>query len=155
MSKEIDAPPLIAEEDKQFLLKKLWCHGQLLSPLQGILTFIWCILQYKNILLIEFIYSVISIILLPLWSFMSWRSMNRKTPKPSKLIIIGIFLILYYIGITIILGKHISNSTFTICMFIFTLLQIIETSAYLSMVKILIKSLEIKPDYNQISDKLT
>ena len=135
-------PPLIAEEDKVFLMKKLWCHGQLLSPIMGIVTAIWSIIEYDTLLTIEFIYCIVAIILLPIWSFLSWRSMNAKWPPPSILVKCGLFLLCYYVGISIITGKYLSHSTFTLCLFIFTILQLIETSAYLFMVKLLTPSLE-------------
>ena len=135
-------PPLIAEEDKVFLMKKLWCHGQLLSPIMGIVTAIWSIIEYNTLLTIEFIYCIVAIILLPIWSFLSWRSMNAKWPPPSILVKCGLVLLCYYVGIGIITGKHLSHSTFTLCLFIFTILQLIETSAYLFMVKLLTPSLE-------------
>eukprot|EP01084_Bolivina_argentea_P157238 274010_1 len=142
-----EVPPLIAEEDKRYLLKKLWCHGQLLSPIQGIITTAWSIVQFDNVLMVEFIYCVIAILCLPIWSFLSWRSMNGKYPKPSILIRFGIILLCYYVGISIITGKYLSQSTFTLCIFIFTVLQFIETSAYLIMVKLLIRSLENEREY--------
>lgn len=141
-SQSQEVPPLIDEKDKKFLLKKLWCHGQLLSPIMGIIMTVWSILEFDNLLVIEFIYCIIAIILLPIWSISSWRSMNGKSPKASVLIKIGIFLLCYYIGIIIITAKYSSSSTFTLGLLIFTILMLIETSAYLIMVQCLIKTLQ-------------
>ena len=141
-----EAPPLIDEADKKFLLKKLWCHGQLLSPIAGITITVWSILEINNLLIIEFIYCIIAIVILPIWSFCSWRSMNGKSPKASLLLKCGIILLLYYIGIIIITAKYLSLSTFTLCLFIFMILLLIETSAYLIMVKCLIETLQQQYD---------
>ena len=103
---------------------------------------VWSILKFNNLLVIEFIYCVIAIVLLPIWSISSWRSMNGKSPKASILIKIGIFLLCYYIGAIIITAKYLSASTFTLGLFIFTILMLIETSAYLIMVQCLSNTLQ-------------
>jgi hypothetical protein len=129
---------LISKSDQRFLLKKLWCHGQFLSPIIGLLIYVF---TFKMLDGFSFFYCIISFPLYFIWSYFSYKSMNGKYPDPDLLGKAGFFLELYFIGIIIISMKFAKDSTLALLVLIFSILQICETFAFLVMVKALDKSL--------------
>lgn len=128
-------------DDQQYLLKKLWCHGQLFAPIQGVMILVW---SFKEPLEGgEFNFCLIAPLLLGCWSLMSWRSMNKFWPPPPVLIRAGLCLQCYYVGIIYVCGRHARTSTFSLMVLMFTCLQVMETGAYLTMVGCLKDSLSV------------
>ncbi len=123
--------PILDASEKQFLLKKLWCHGQLFAPIQGILIAVWAFKELKKF---ELFYGCIAPILLGFWSWGSWRTMNKLWPTPTMLVKCGLCLLFYYIGIIVIGCGHIRDGTLDLLVVLFTILQVMETSAFLIMV---------------------
>ncbi len=134
-------------EDQQYLLKKLWCHGQLFAPIQGVMILLW---SFKEPLEgAEFIYCFLAALVLGSWSYLSWRSMNKLWPPPPVLIRAGLVLEGYYIGIIYITSHFVSTSVFALMVLMFTCLQIMETGAYLAMVGCLRDSLTTQDSPNR------
>ena len=118
-------------DDQQYLLKKLWCHGQLFAPIQGVMILVWSIKTLKGT---ELIYCSLAVLLLGCWSYLSWRSMNKLWPPPSVLLRAGFCMEFYYTGIIYVCARHVKTSTFSLMVLMFTCLQVMETGAYLTMV---------------------
>lgn len=141
---------LISESDQRFLLKKLWCHGQFLSPIIGLLIYVFA---FKILYGFSFFYCIISFPLYFIWSYFSYQSMNGKYPGPDLLRKAGYLLELYFIGIIIISIKFASDSTLALLVTIFSILQICENFAFLVMVKVLHKSLLNSRQENEIDEE--
>lgn len=125
---------LLDSEDQQFLLKKLWCHGQLFAPIQGLLISCWAFVDLRGF---STVYAVVAAPLLFLWCLMSWRCMQAMSPAPRLLVKIGLALELYYLGIIITCFNYWLSSTLTTVVLVVTALQVMETAAFLTMVNCL------------------
>jgi hypothetical protein len=131
----------VGRDDQQYLIKKLWSHGQFFAPIQGLMILVW---SFKEPLGgTEFIYCSVAFLLLGCWSYLSWRSMNKFWPSSPVLIGADLGLQCYYIGIIVVCARHLSNSTFSLMVLMFICLQVMETGAYLAMVGCLMDSLSI------------
>lgn len=121
--------------DVRLLLKKLWCHGQLVAPLQGAAYAWWAIeASSSEILDSERVLLWISAGVLPFWSYVSWRQMHSSSAHAASIILsFGLFMELLHTAV-VVLAAHNLSSAMNLIVFIITLLHVIETAAYLLMI---------------------
>jgi len=124
--------------EQQYLLKKLWCHGQLFAPIQGLFVAVFS--YHDRLRGFNFFYAISAVPLLTVWSWASWRCMNSQFP-PSKLVTFGLVLEVYYIGLLSIVFPLAWSSTVALFVLVITGMQIMETAAYLAMVNYLKNSI--------------
>ena len=125
------------------LLKKLWCHGQAIAPLQGLAYGYWAIVATEaQMALQERILLVVSACVLPVWGLVSWRMMKRKGSNASRVILwLGTFMQCIHIAVVVFAAQKLKY-TANLVVFIFTLLHLVETSAYMLAVCFFRSSLE-------------
>ena len=115
------------------LLKKLWCHGQFIAPIQGLAYAAWAIgdtevsPSFKVVLWL-------AAIKFPLWGYVSWSALNRRyRPERSYLYLIRFGMVIVAIDLLII-GMAIKSGElaepWTLLAFVATCLHAIETTAF-------------------------
>jgi hypothetical protein len=116
----------------RLLLKKLWCHGQLVAPLQATAYAWWAVVATKEEMLFEErILLWVSAAILPFWGYVSWRQMHSNSENAGKIILrFGFVVEVLHTTVVIFAARKLSN-TANLVVFIFTLLHVIETFAYL------------------------
>lgn len=123
----------------RLLVKKTWCHGQLLAAAQGLAYGFWGItgtalsLPARTILLL-------CALVLPTWTATSWLAMGGRQPWHASFIIsFGLALLPLYSAVLLICIGRISSdgtarSAWHMLALVATSLQLFETSAYLVVV---------------------
>jgi hypothetical protein len=72
----------------RMLLKKLWCHGQLVAPLQGCAYAYWAVVAAPDqILPSERVLLWVSAGVLPFWGWVSWRQMHSNSANAGTIIL--------------------------------------------------------------------
>ncbi|CAJ1959252.1 unnamed protein product [Cylindrotheca closterium] len=67
----------IDEETRVLILKKTWCHGQLVLPAFSVFYLYLFFASVKNFILL------FAAIVLPIWSYLSYQKMISSTKAPS------------------------------------------------------------------------
>lgn len=122
------------------LLMKTWCHGQVVAAFQGVLYFAW---GYESTDLSNTWRALLtsSILLLPIWSIVSWRSMQGRRAYYAWIILaFGTILLVFYAAVIWVALED--DHPYQLGLVILTALQCMETSAYLVVVACLKESLE-------------
>ena len=124
----------------RLLMKKTWCHGQIIAAFQGVLYALW---GYEGSNLPQLWRSVLmsSMAILPLWSLLSWRAMSaRKAIFGWMILGFGVLLLPFY-GLVIWMAVQDSSNPYQLALIILTGLQCMETCGYLLVVACLKDSL--------------
>ena len=114
------------------LVKKLWCHGQAIAPLQGA-AYGWfaAVATEKEVTMTERVLLVASACVLPVWGYVSWKQMKKSSPRSTQIILsLGTMMQLLHITIVFLASTKLTVSA-NLLIFIFTLLHLVETTAYL------------------------
>ena len=128
--------PLVDEDTRRLLLKKTWCHGQLVLPAFA-LWYFWLFIQGKGLC---FLYGCI---VLPCWSYYSWETISADTHHtnsgiPSKVFqkfIVGGFLVeIAHFGIFLTALQDGISTTINLFLVITSGLLFIETAAFIGVV---------------------
>ena len=123
--------------DVQTLLKKLWCHGQAIAPLQGIAYAAWAMVDDNTITIYFKVLLWVAALKFPIWGWVSWKALHLRFGKASFNILIGLGAIVIAMDILIahaaVNNNELSRS-WPLVAFIFTCLHAIETTAFLSVV---------------------
>jgi hypothetical protein len=135
-----DGDDLIDASTSRLLIKKTWTHGQIVAAVQGVMYAIWGITAtdkavWQRALLI------FGGVMLPAWTIISWWAMKRKTVWHAHLIqFFGTLNIVLYIAVLFITASDL-HKTLNLLVFICTLLQTVETYAFLMVLTCLRKAL--------------
>lgn len=124
-------PSMIDEETKQIIIKKTWCHGQLLAPVMGILCACWA-LSGRASSVSSIAMLLYASIILPLWSVVSYRAISSQ-PSHATLTRWGLLVELAHLGIFVLASKNL-HETWSLLMFISSGLFFVETLAFLAVV---------------------
>eukprot|EP00913_Durusdinium_trenchii_P032525 g30450.t1 len=117
----------------RLLMKKTWCHGQIIAAFQGVLYGLWgfgdaALSKPCRMLLMS------SLILLPTWSGMSWWAMHGRRACHAWIILgFGLALLPFY-GIVLGIALEDGSNPYQLALVILTSLQCIETAGYLLVV---------------------
>ena len=123
--------------DVRMLLKKLWCHGQAIAPLQGCAYGFWALSEDPNVSSAFRVLLWVAAAKFPAWGLMSWRALHRRYGPYSfrLLVFFGTIVILLdlLIAYAATANRELSR-TWPLVAFVFTCLHAIETAAFLSAV---------------------
>ena len=129
----------IDEDTRRLLLKKTWCHGQLVLPVWSIVVFFWYLRGMSG----DNDYSVgrqhilwIPIVVFPCWFYVSYRSVFSDYSR-QQLAIGGIAVQLSHAIVLVVSTtgpKSLKDDTWNMIMCIVSVLFLIETSAFLCVV---------------------
>ena len=115
------------------LLKKLWCHGQFIAPIQGISYAAWALSDTE----VSTAFKVVlwlAAVKFPIWGYVSWTALNRRYgPKRSYLYLIIFGMLIVAIDLLIIVMAVNSGELekpWTLLAFVATCLHAIETTAF-------------------------
>ena len=118
--------------DVRFLLKKLWCHGQLVAPVQAGAYSYWAVAATDaQVLFAERVLLIVSAAVLPLWSYVSWTRMKRQGLHAVHTILwLGGFIEVLHTVVCVVAAQKLDNLANKV-IFIVTLLHVVETFMYL------------------------
>ena len=117
----------------RLLIKKTWCHGQIIAAFQGVAYGYWGITADDlgtpaRALLIS------AALLLPAWTAVSWWAMKGRETRHGRIILgFGIMLLLLYAFVLVIAAQD-PGAPIHLAAIVFTSLQLVETFAYLVVV---------------------
>eukprot|EP00435_Cladocopium_sp_Y103_P060786 s1576_g22.t1 len=135
------AEDILDAATSRLLMKKTWCHGQVVAAFQGVLYFAWGY-ESTDLSTTQRALLMFSILLLPIWSIVSWRSMQGRRAYYAWLILLfGAILLVFYAAV-IWFALEDDQNPYQLGLVILTALQCMETSAYLVVVACLKESLE-------------
>jgi hypothetical protein len=117
--------PLVDEETRKIILKKTWCHGQLILPAFSFLYLYLFIFQNHKV------YFLYAAIVLPCWSYASYRAVFIRY-SIRVLLIGGLLVELAHAGILIVALQSPSTSL-GLLLIIASVLFLIETAAFLGV----------------------
>lgn len=119
------------------LLKKLWCHGQAISPFQGLAYAVWALSDDAAVSGSFRILLWVAALKFPVWGYVSWRCLQLRYGGHSitivavlGLVVVAIDLLIVHTGWTN--GEFAKSWPLMAC--IATGLHAVETSAFLSAV---------------------
>ena len=117
----------------RLLMKKTWCHGQVIAAFQGVF-YAWWAYQRNDMLQGSRRFLTFSALLLPVWTLTSWCAMRGQSSHDGWVILgFGGALLLYYV-VVLFIAMHASGDPLQLPAIIVTALQFVETSAYLTVV---------------------
>ena len=126
-------PVYISAATAHLLMKKTWCHGQVIAAAQGIGYAYWGLFAPDLDAGLRVV-LVLGALLLPTWSVISWRAMKGRTLFHARVILgFGVVNLVFYSAVLAIAATDLASNE-RLIIFIFTLLQMVETSAYLLVV---------------------
>ena len=118
------ADEFLDEQTSRLVVKKTWCHGQLIAPVYGLICGYWA---YK--VRIDDVRLWASTIVMPVWSYVSYRSISTR-PSYGTLLVGGFIALCVHAAVFSVAVVQTSN-TFGMIMTIFSGLLFIETLAFL------------------------
>ena len=128
-----DEPENLDAATSRLLMKKTWCHGQIIAAFQGMFYAYWGLCS-SNMPQACRILLGLSAVALPVWTWTSWCAMHGRTSFHGKLILgFGSALLVLYIAIFQIALRD-SDNPLQLAAMIVTALQFVETLAYLLVV---------------------
>jgi hypothetical protein len=120
-------PSWIDEETRQMVLKKTWCHGQLVAPIYSVVLLWWYFSQKQSVVL------WFPILYFPYWCYLSYKNVFSDFSYP-KLLAGGVLAELSHI---IVLAQTIRSGldqTVNLLLCIASSLFLFETFAFLCVV---------------------
>jgi len=121
---------MLDEANKRLLVKKIWCHGQAVAPFQGLLCGYWAIID-PAMPLSQRAMLWSAALVLPLWSYVSWKAMHGHTLDFWKLICyFGIGIEVLHISVMTVAAQHLKEPL-NMLTFVFSGLHVVETAGYL------------------------
>jgi hypothetical protein len=143
----------------RLLVKKTWCHGQIIAVGQGVGYAYWGIAggEAGRLDPAASVFLVFFALLLPLWTVLSWRATNVVGPAlgraaRKRLLGAGALLCCGYVAVLCLAAKD-AGERINMFILIFTGLQLVETAAFLVVVSCLGWALEA--DATRREDQLT
>eukprot|EP00534_Pseudo-nitzschia_fraudulenta_P000061 CAMPEP_0201125496 /NCGR_PEP_ID=MMETSP0850-20130426/21692_1 /ASSEMBLY_ACC=CAM_ASM_000622 /TAXON_ID=183588 /ORGANISM="Pseudo-nitzschia fraudulenta, Strain WWA7" /LENGTH=164 /DNA_ID=CAMNT_0047393545 /DNA_START=236 /DNA_END=730 /DNA_ORIENTATION=- len=74
---------IIADEDRSFVLKKIWCHGQsIFPPIIGIAFVVYACRESNHIAMSFFVFAVLCA-----WPFLSWKAIATAATASPQLVV--------------------------------------------------------------------
>ena len=123
--------------DVRMLMKKLWCHGQAIAPLQGFAYAVWALNDGEVLSLSFRMLLWVAALKFPVWGYVSWRCLQLRFGARSFLIlaVFGVIVILMDLLIAwfAVTNNELSRS-WPLLAFVFTCLHAVETTAFMSAV---------------------
>jgi hypothetical protein len=122
--------PLVDEDTRRLLLKKTWCHGQLVLPLFAVWYFLLFVQGSAGLV---FLYAAL---VLPAWSYGSWvyvRDETNNTISRHQFLAGGCLVELAHLGVLLSACRDLS-STQNLFLVIVSGLFLVETAAFLMVV---------------------
>ena len=117
----------------RLLMKKTWCHGQVIAAFQGVF-YAWWAYQSTDMLQGYRMFLASSTLLLPVWTLTSWSAMRGHSSHHGWIILgFGGALLLFYL-VVLFIAVHASGDPLQLPASIVTALQFVETFAYLTVV---------------------
>lgn len=96
---------LVDEETRQIILKKTWCHGQLVLPAFAAL-YVWLAL-FRGYNPFVFLYAAI---VLPTWSFYSFQAVSSSY-VPVRQLCCGVVLVeVAHLGVLVVAAQDLSTA---------------------------------------------
>ena len=124
----------------RLLMKKTWCHGQVIAAFQGIFYAYWGY-ESTEVPKSSRILLACSAVVLPVWTLTSWFAMHGRSSSCGWMILgFGSILLLLYLSVFAI-ALQASGDPLQLAAIIVTGLQLVETSAYLTVVACLKEAL--------------
>ena len=123
--------------DVRMLMKKLWCHGQAIAPLQGFAYAVWALSDDGALSFSFRVLLWVAALKFPVWGYVSWQCLQLIFGPRSFLILAMLGAIVIAMDM-LIAGFAIANDELSrgwpLVAFIFTCLHAVETTAFLSVV---------------------
>lgn len=138
---------ILDDETKAIVIKKTWCHGQLIAPLYGFLCLYWAVssgTQDPRLWL--------AALVMPCWSYLSWRAIS-SAPSYNTLLYGGIVAELCHVGVFSVAVQH-TKDTLGLLLTIASGLFFIETAAFLGVVTWLRPTLEQQQQSRSMYDPM-
>ena len=122
---------LIDEETRVMILKKTWCHGQLVLPVLSV-WYLWLLASSASSSMMDKVVLLYAGIALPCWSYLSYRAVASSGPTPATFGW-GALVQLAHAGILWRAARDTlsSNTTTNTILAIVSALLLIETAAFL------------------------
>lgn len=123
--------------DVRVLLKKLWCHGQAVAPIQGLAYAFWAMSNSSGMSKEFKVLLWVAALKFPVWGLVSWQALNLKYGEKSFpiLCVFGVVIVFLDILIAVIaVTSHELTNGWALLALIATALHGIETTAFLSAV---------------------
>lgn len=124
---------LVDEETRQFILKKTWCHGQLVLPAFAVL-YVW-LAFFRGYNTLVFLYAAI---ILPAWSFYSFQAVSSsRGAVPLRPLCCGVVLVeVAHLGVLVVAAQDLSTAL-NMLLLVASGLFMVETAAFLGVVAFL------------------
>ena len=124
--------------DVRMLMKKLWCHGQAIAPLQGGAYAAWAVIDGDRLSVSFRVLLWVAALKFPAWAYVSWQCLQLRF-GPQSFLALAIFGTIVIVMDILIAGFAVANDELThdgwsLLAFIFTCLHAVETTAFLSTV---------------------
>ena len=119
------------------LLKKLWCHGQAVAPVQGLAYAVWAVTKSADLSTGFIILLWVAALKFPFWGWVSWRALHLKYGESSFKVLASFGLVIILMDIVIAVLAAVSGELsegWPLLAFIATCLHAVETTAFLSAV---------------------
>ena len=116
----------------RLLLKKIWSHGQLIAPFQGLALGYWGISSNK-LYTWERAILIIAALVLPAWSAITWWAMKGTTINHGRLILcLGVYIEVLYAAVLVVAARGIdTTNSLRLFALVSTILQVSSRSKLL------------------------
>jgi len=132
-SHTLDRGEIMDESTKRLLVKKIWCHGQAIAPFQGFACGYWAVAEPESPLPQRMLLFLAAIVL-PIWAVVSWRAVHGRSLNYWKIICsFGLFIEVVHTSVVIVAVQQGLKESLHLLTFIFSVLHIVETAAYLTV----------------------
>ncbi|KAG7358075.1 hypothetical protein IV203_014662 [Nitzschia inconspicua] len=122
------SPSWIDEDTRQMVLKKTWCHGQLVAPIYSVVLLWWYFSHRRSVLILW-----IPILYFPYWCYLSYKNVFADFSYP-KLLAGGIMAELCHLLVLIQSIRAGLDQTTNLLLCIASGLFLFETFAFLCVV---------------------
>lgn len=119
----------------RLLIKKTWCHGQLLASAQiialGLLSLWGTIDAWQRAVLI------LTAIMIPIWGTVAWSAMQGRWRANGRrvILVMGCGVELMYVCVLVVAARDLATDRLAnVMVFVATALQLVETGAFLLVV---------------------
>ena len=123
--------------DVRMLMKKLWCHGQAIAPLQGGAYAAWAVIDGDRLSVSFRLLLWVAALKFPAWAYVSWQCLQLRF-GPQSFLVLAIFGAIVIVMDILIAGfavaDELTRDGWSLLAFIFTCLHAVETTAFLSTV---------------------
>jgi hypothetical protein len=123
--------------DVRMLMKKLWCHGQAIAPLQGLAYAVWALSDGARLSYSFRVLLWVAALKFPVWGYVSWQCLQLRFGPRSFLVLAVLGLVVIGMDLLIAAFAVVNNELsrgWPLLAFVFTCLHAVETTAFLSAV---------------------